>query len=72
MNTNAFRHTAYLIMEKYRSESPDGNNYDMYFLNILLEFSYWKGPTIHRIYFPDEETEGSLTSSHLPLSFSVL
>lgn len=42
------------------------------FLNILLEFSYWEGPTIHRIYFPDEETEGSLTSSHLPFSFSVL
>lgn len=72
MITNAFRHMAYLIMERYQSESPYGNNYDMYFLNILLEFSYWEGPTIHRIYFPDEETEGSLTSSHLPFSFSVL
>lgn len=67
MITNAFRHMAYLIMERYQSESPYGNNYDMYFLNILLEFSYWEGPTIVFI----SQMKKLRVVLHLPICHSV-
>lgn len=46
---------------------------DTYFVFIiLLEFSFWKGPIVNQVYFPDEETQHGLIFSHLSLSSLAL